>query len=248
MKQVSLKRRAFKKLCKGATKLGLLAAAGYGAKAGVTNAMEYKAVGKEEWVERKQRSLRAMTGGAGINWGLGHTGVTVSNFERSVAWYDRVFGMKLMNYMEISGDDLKPVERLYHVEGLKLVRLGFMSSRSGNVLELFEFDPPLPGFDQPGSDTPGGERETWNRPGYTHIAFNVSNVKGWVNRLRAEGVEFMNEPVRSSGADWAFFRDPDGNLIEVIDLHVTRLALGKLGVPIGTIMKYLMFKSFYRTD
>lgn len=225
-----------KATCRKATKLGVLVALGYGAKLAVDNALELKKLGKEEFLERKQRECRNKMSSAGINWGLGHVGVTVANFERAVQWYDRVFGLKLMNYLEITGDDLKPVERLYHVEGIKRVRLGFMCSRSGNILEVFEFDPPVV----------TEERETWNRPGYSHIAFHVSNVPGWVNRLRREGVEFMNEPISAGGADWAFFRDPDGNLVELIDLHAARLGLGRLGALIGTVMKYTMMKGFYR--
>ena len=202
-----------KATCRKATKLGLLVALGYGAKLAVDNALELKKLGKEEFLERKQRECRNKMSSAGINWGLGHVGVTVANFERAVQWYDRVFGLKLMNYLEITGDDLKPVERLYHVEGIKRVRLGFMCSRSGNILEVFEFDPPIV----------TEERETWNRP-----------------------VEFMNEPISAGGADWAFFRDPDGNLVELIDLHAARLGLGRLGALIGTVMKYTMMKGFYR--
>ena len=238
VKKTSLRRRAVKKLCRAGVKVGGLLALVYAGKVAVDNAKELKAVGKEEWQERKQREMKRTWRRRGINWGLGHVGVTVSNFERSVQWYDRVFGLKLMNYLELTGDDLIPVQRLYHVEGLKMVKLGFMASRSGNLLEVFEFDPPLR----------TEERETWNRPGYNHIAFHVSNVLGWVNRLRGEGVEFMNEPISAGGADWAFFRDPDGNLIELIDLHAARFGLGRLGALIGTVMKHTMMKDYYRKD
>lgn len=43
-----------------------------------------------------------------------------------------------------------------------------------------------------------------------------------------------------------FFRDPDGNLIEIIDLHVTRLALGSLGCIIGEIFKHTTMANFYK--
>ncbi|MCI6584545.1 MAG: VOC family protein [Mobiluncus sp.] len=236
---------------KTGAKVAVLAGTGWAISEAVKNVGELREVGKEEWLVRKERELRALWEGRGINWGLGHCGVTVTDFEKSVQWYNRVFGMKLMNYLEITGDDLKPVERLYHTEGLRLVRLGFMASRSGNVLEVFEFDPPLPGSDKPNPfefdpELPGAYREDWNRPGYTHIAFNVTNVPGWVSRLKREGVEFMNEPVHSSGADWAFFRDPDGNLIEIIDLHASRIALGRLGCVIGEIFKHTTFANFYK--
>lgn len=201
------------------------------------NLRELQTLGKDDWIASKQRSLRHSWAQRGINWGLGHTGVTVSNFERAVQFYDRVFDMKLMNYLELSGSDLSAVQNLYHVEGLKKVRLGFLASRSGNVLEVFEIDPPL--------DTT--ERETWNRPGYTHIAFHVSGLSGWMHRLEREGVEFMNEPVHSSGTDWVFFRDPDGNLIELIDLRAARWGLGRLGAIIGQVFKHTSFRDFYHS-
>ena len=49
-----------------------------------------------------------------------------------------------------------------------------------------------------------------------------------------------------AGADWVFFRDPDGNLVELIDLHATRLALGRLGPILGKVMKHTTLASFYR--
>lgn len=98
-----------KATCRKATKLGVLVALGYGTKLAIDNALELKKLGKEEFLERKQRGCRNKMSSAGINWGLGHVGVTVANFERAVQWYDRVFGLKLMNYLEITGEDLKPV-------------------------------------------------------------------------------------------------------------------------------------------
>lgn len=217
-------------------KLGLAYVGFKCASAAISNVLELREVGKDTWLENKRRQWRHAVAGCGLNWGFGHTGVTVSDFNAAVQFYDRVFGMKLMNYLEISGDDLAPVERLYHCEGLRLVKLGFLSSKSGNVLEIFEFDPPLK----------TSERETWNRPSYTHVAFNVTNVKAWVHRLRREGLEQMCEPQRVAGADWVFFRDPDGNLVELIDLHATRLALGRLGPILGKVMKHTTLASFYR--
>lgn len=56
----------------------------------------------------------------------------------------------------------------------------------------------------------------------------------------------LGKCLRSSGADWAFFRDPDRNLIEIIDLQVTRLALGSLGCIIGETFKHTTMANFYK--
>ncbi len=51
--------------------------------------------------------------------------------------------------------------------------------------------------------------------GYTHLAFTVDDVDAEYERLKGLGCEFYIEPVTVQGLRVAFFRDPDGNPIEL---------------------------------
>ena len=115
--------------------------------------------------------------------------------------------------------------------------MGFLRAPDGSVLEIFQFSPPA----EP-------EPVDWTRPGYTHIALSVRNVPGWVARLEARGIEFITpEPHFVGGAHWVFFRDPDGNLVELIDLHTNRLPLKYLGGLVGRQLRLGRWASHYRS-
>ncbi len=65
-----------------------------------------------------------------------------------------------------------------------------------------------------GGGRPGGEDR--GEVGYTHIALEVDSVDREYERLRKLGYEFHVEPQDVQGIRCAFFRDPDGNPIELI--------------------------------
>lgn len=50
--------------------------------------------------------------------------------------------------------------------------------------------------------------------GFTHLAFQVDDVDATYADLKAKGVNFHAEP-RGEGLRTAFFRDPDGNVLEL---------------------------------
>ena len=53
-------------------------------------------------------------------------------------------------------------------------------------------------------------------PGPTEVVFAVDHVRQASDALRANGVEFMREPVNVTGTQWAAnFRDPDGHLLSI---------------------------------
>ncbi|MDD7464850.1 MAG: VOC family protein [Actinomycetaceae bacterium] len=206
---------------------------------------QLRELGKDEFIAEKRRELRTWHPLA-RSYGFAHAGVTVSDFDASMRWYNRVFGMKLINYLELSGDELRELDDLYHIPGLNKVQLGFMVGSFG-MIELFQFDPALdPNSPDPAQAQAAAARETWNRPGYTHICFNVRNLPAWIDKIRGEGLEFLIEPQHSAGTDWIFFRDPDGNLIELMDMHATRLAVQHLGSLVGEVMKHTALRGHYQ--
>jgi catechol 2,3-dioxygenase-like lactoylglutathione lyase family enzyme len=112
--------------------------------------------------------------------------------------------------------------------------MGFMRAPGGAVVELFEF--------APAAKTAG---PVWNAPGLTHLALDVAGVAAWTTRLKAEGLSFVTEPQRTEGVDWVFLRDPDGNLVELIDLGPKRPALRIVGGLLGSLKKRGDWAAYY---
>jgi catechol 2,3-dioxygenase-like lactoylglutathione lyase family enzyme len=164
---------------------------------------------------------------------LSHAGITVSSFEKAVQFYWEVFGCPLVGVADTPPDR---VRTFFNVDGESpRCKIGWIRIPGGGVLEIFEFQPQLPGSPIP-----------WNRVGLTHICFDVRNTKRWYDYLKAKGVECLSRPEQSPRGHWFFFvRDFDGNLIELIDLgymyHVVKW-LGPLG---GWIFRRGVYKRYY---
>ena len=86
----------------------------------------------------------------------------------------------------------------------------------------------------------------WNAPGFTHAALDVSGLGPWIEGLGRKGVEFVTPAQRTGNVDWAFLRDPDGNLVELIDLKASRPALRLVGGLLGLLYKRGKFAAYYR--
>lgn len=137
-----------------------------------------------------------------------HTGFTVSNLERSLAFYRDLLGM------EVLAEQVGTASYLSTVTGFTGVRLNMaflkVTGAGDQILELLEY------ASHPADATP---RET-NRPGNGHLCFIVDDIQAWYRDLTAKGVYFVNEPALitagvNQGARAAYFRDPDGFTLEL---------------------------------
>jgi catechol 2,3-dioxygenase-like lactoylglutathione lyase family enzyme len=149
-----------------------------------------------------------------------HVGLTVSDFNRTVQFYWEVFGCPLVG---VSDTPSERVRTFFRVEGdAPRCKIGWIRVPGGATLEIFEFQPQTPPIAIP-----------WNRVGLTHFSFNVRNTQRWYDYLVSKGVEVVSRPEQSPRGHWFFFvKDPDGNLIEMIDLRYMHHVLGWLG-PLG---------------
>jgi catechol 2,3-dioxygenase-like lactoylglutathione lyase family enzyme len=123
---------------------------------------------------------------------LDHVAITVADMERSVAFYRDLLDFEVLGQLFL--DD----------GGFKIVYL-----RSGAAhVELFAFR-------GAGSETAVGVPDTVG--GFKHLALQTDDVDGVAARLKAAGVTFTIEPVDAvGGVRLAYFRDPDGNLLELV--------------------------------
>lgn len=165
---------------------------------------------------------------------LNHVGITVSDFEKAVRWYWDVFRMPLLSVDSMKADKLNKMQKLYGLKDVG-VKFGFLRCPKGGVVEIFEFTHTEP------------MNHCWNRPGTTHFTLDVKNVKKWYDFLKQRNdVEILCEPQNTNGNEWFFFRDPDGNLIELMDLKLNYILVRYLGKLVGFVFRKTSMKEFYR--
>jgi catechol 2,3-dioxygenase-like lactoylglutathione lyase family enzyme len=120
--------------------------------------------------------------------GIAHLAVVTSDIQRAVHFYTDVLGFRETLRLETD-----------HSGTIVFVSL------NGTQLELFGGGRPR----EPGEDE--------GKVGYPHVALAVDDVDAEYDRLRGRGVEFDMPPTEAeAGIRLAFFRDPDGNRIEII--------------------------------
>ncbi|MCM1991185.1 VOC family protein [Oceanirhabdus seepicola] len=167
---------------------------------------------------------------------INHVGLTVSNFEKAVKWYSTMFGFKLISEQTLSEDEVEQLYPLYKLHNTS-IRLGFLRAPKGGILEIFEFNTTSP-----------SSHVIWNKPGCTHFTLDVKNISKWYKSLKARGIFFFMEPQQTDGTDWVFLKDPDGNLIELIDLKINYPIIQILGGLVGNLMAKGKFKKYYMED
>jgi catechol 2,3-dioxygenase-like lactoylglutathione lyase family enzyme len=139
---------------------------------------------------------------------LAQVGVTCSDFQRSLKFYGEILGLPCLAVIDVPEDQVRDI---YGIDPAKnKVTLALMRTGNGGFVELFRFEP-LHGEHQ---------KVVWERPGITHFSFNVKNLAAARKRLEAAGYKFVTPVKTNMGTDFIFLRDPDGNLIELLDMKL----------------------------
>lgn len=136
-----------------------------------------------------------------------HTGIVVSNLESSIRFYVDLLGFKVVRQMDESGEYIENISTL---KGVKVTTVK-MASQDDNLLELSYYHSPK---------RLAGEQRNIYDIGISHIAFTVHDIEDAYNKLHKAGVVF-NAPPQLSPDGYAkvtFCRDPDGNLIELVEV------------------------------
>jgi catechol 2,3-dioxygenase-like lactoylglutathione lyase family enzyme len=139
-----------------------------------------------------------------------HTGITVSNLERSVRMFRDVLGFQVLSQESEPGhaDHVRTLSNLKNAP----VKLAFVKAPGGHVLELIEYHGPK------------SKSKVKARPcdtGYLHLALGVDNLTAAIKAADKAGLKVMNEVVRvkegaAKGAKAAYLRDRDGIIVEMI--------------------------------
>jgi catechol 2,3-dioxygenase-like lactoylglutathione lyase family enzyme len=136
-----------------------------------------------------------------------HTGIVVSDMERSLKFYRDLMGLKpVIDFTE----EGKFIDTISNLEGVRL-RMVKLVAEDGGMIELLHY--------ALHPRQPRGENRLC-RIGPTHVAFTVNDVDKVYAEWSAKGVECNSEPtVSPDGKAKLFFcRDPDGTFLEIVQM------------------------------
>jgi catechol 2,3-dioxygenase-like lactoylglutathione lyase family enzyme len=150
-----------------------------------------------------------------------HVTITVADMDRAKDFYSDVVGLRVITDVTVEGETTYGG---FAVQDGEVVELGQASDgtaydRPHAVRRMVVFERiggvSLSLITHPGDELLGEPAVKLDRLGYTHLAFDVRDLAGFVARMRSRGVE----PVAPG-----FFQDPEGNLIQFQEVgHADRI-------------------------
>jgi len=136
-----------------------------------------------------------------------HTGIAVSDLEKALHFYQDLLGLKVVKGMEESSDYIDKISKL---KGVKVTTVK-LAAADGNLIELLYY------HSHPRKAVTARDI---CEIGVSHVAFTVEDLDAEYQRLSEAGVNFNSSPQNSPDgyAKVAFCRDPDGALIELVEV------------------------------
>jgi catechol 2,3-dioxygenase-like lactoylglutathione lyase family enzyme len=139
-----------------------------------------------------------------------HTGITVSNLERSLAFWRDVLGFELSHRPHQTGELASEITGVPGAEISIAVLKGY-----GHKIELLEYL------------APPDRKKIDIRPcdvGFVHVALAVDNLDAVLNTIAASGWKASGKPQTlaagpNAGKRVIYVRDPDGTTIEFMQIN-----------------------------
>ena len=135
-----------------------------------------------------------------------HVGVTVTDLDKAVQWYQDVLGLAVLaGPVDLVADDSHFGQLAIDIFGANFSsgRIAFLAGGNGFVVEIFEFT-------QPKSERRVDNFEYWKN-GFFHICFVDPDIEAVAEKIEATGGK-----VRSK--IWQLFTDPDGIVLQLQDV------------------------------
>lgn len=132
-----------------------------------------------------------------------HVGLTVSDLDRAVAFYRDTLGLSVTAEFEVGGEAF---ETGVDVEDASAA---FVHLDGGSIrIELVEYEPAAEAMQTP----------QLNATGATHLGLRVGDIDRFYEELPSS-VETLSSPqTTETGTRILFLRDPEANLIEILEL------------------------------
>ena len=135
-----------------------------------------------------------------------HTGITVSNLERSLAFWRDVLGFELSHTAHQIGELAKEITGVADAE----IKLAVLKTPGGHKIELLEYL------------APPDRKRLDLRPcdlDHVHVALLVDDLDAVLQKIAVSGWKPAGKPQTlktgpNTGKRVVYVRDPDGNLVE----------------------------------
>ena len=135
-----------------------------------------------------------------------HTGITVTNLERSLAFWRDVLGLELSHRAHQTGELASEITGVAGAE----ILIAVLKTPTGHKIELLEYL------------APADRRHVSLRPcdvGAVHVALTVDDLEAVLSAIAASGWEAAGRPQTlqsgpNTGKRVVYVRDPDGTTIE----------------------------------
>jgi glyoxylase I family protein len=142
--------------------------------------------------------------------GADHTGITVSNLERSLEFWQNVLGFEFSHRAHQTGER---VEQITGVKGAEL-KLAVLKAPGGHKIELLEYL------------APADRKHVDLRPcdvGHVHVAFTIENLGLLLEKIATAGWKAAGKSQElaagpNAGKRVVYVRDPDGTTIEFMEM------------------------------
>ncbi len=143
-----------------------------------------------------------------------HTGITVSNLERSVQFWQNVLGFEFSHAAHQKGELAQEITGVAGAE----IKLAVLRTPGGHKIELLEYL------------APPDSKCAYLRPcdvGFVHVALLIDDLDAVLERIAAFGWKAAGKPqILKSGPNTgkrvAYVRDPDGTTIELMQPAVAK--------------------------
>jgi len=139
-----------------------------------------------------------------------HTGITVSNLERSLAFWQNVLGFELSHRAHQTAELASEITGVAGAE----ISIAVVKAPGGHKIELLEYL------------APPDRKHVDLRPcdvGSVHVALTVDNLDAVLNAIAASGWKAAGKPQTlttgpNAGKRVVYVRDPDGTTIEFMEV------------------------------
>ncbi|MBN1571648.1 MAG: VOC family protein [Deltaproteobacteria bacterium] len=159
--------------------------------------------------------------------GLSQVGMAVKDLKKSLRFYTEVLEFPIISIKELPSGVIKEV---YGLKDDQKVKFAVLRTGWGTIIELFE----LPHLKS-------GAKADPDRPAMTHVALDVGNIKRAKKRLAEAGIDTVSGPMLVEGTEVMFLKDPDGHLVELIDMGIFYYINRYIGSIVGSLISKLKY-------
>ncbi|ELZ08789.1 Glyoxalase/bleomycin resistance protein/dioxygenase [Natrinema thermotolerans DSM 11552] len=131
-----------------------------------------------------------------------HVGLTVSDLEATLAFYRDTLDLTVVDRFAVGG------EAFSDAVGVEGASADFAHLEAGGVrIELVEYEPAARGSPAAGL----------NQPGASHVGLSIDDLETFAADLPDDVPTISGPRTTESGTTIMFLRDPEGNLIEILE-------------------------------